>query len=355
MAGIYLASSIQIEQDKIHNLEIDASKPVDIMWPCEISFVGSRGEQGLRIGANIGRGWRGEAGGLARYRFYVPADDNYTIWVYALWYDECSNAIYAKIDDGTQAILGNDPVYGQWHWVRGFSLNLSKGTHTLELANHSDHVAIQRLFLTNSPLTGPEDGLEVFSDIFYDGFDGCDQGNFELWEQISGNWQVHNPFDQMCLVENSLDGQSEDGNQALLIIRNDQWRDYVVNISVQLPEYTSGGAAAGICFGVVSATEYYQLRWRIELDNQAKMEVVRVVGGGIEVLNWFRCPWEFGSWHEIEIALRANAICVAIDGVFQSETLVTEEIRGGMGLWLHNQITCYFDDIHIRQTADYEE
>ena len=97
----------------------------------------------MRIGPNIGRGWCNEAAGSAEYKFYLPADGLYTIWTYALWHDECSNAVFAQIDDQKKAILGNDPVYNQWHWVRGFSIDLKKGSHTLHLSNHSDNIAVQ--------------------------------------------------------------------------------------------------------------------------------------------------------------------------------------------------------------------
>jgi len=152
-------------------VSIDLAKPLAIEWPCEVSIVGDNGEKGLRIAPKVGRGWRGEAGGKADYRFFIPQDGKYHIWAYCLWFDECANAVFAQIDNQDKAIVGNDPVYNKWHWVRGFDVTLKKGTHSLVLSNHSDHIAIQKIVFSNSSAPPQQTGL-VFSDIFYDGFDG---------------------------------------------------------------------------------------------------------------------------------------------------------------------------------------
>ena len=210
-------------------VSIDLGKPLAIQWPCEVSIVGDSGEKGLRIAPKVGRGWREEAGGKASYRFFIPEDGRYHIWAYCLWFDECANAVFAKIDDQDKAIVGNDPVYNKWHWVRGFDINLKKGTHNLVLSNHSDHIALQKIVFSNSATEPQQTGL-VFSDIFYDGFDGCDQGNFTSWQQINGSWLVQNPDSATFLIENSLIGQSQ--NKAFIIYKNRELQDYNLDISI---------------------------------------------------------------------------------------------------------------------------
>ena len=170
--------SIKKEPDQEFAVSVDLAAPLAIEWPCEVSIVGDNGEEGLRIAPKAGRGWKNEAGGKAGYRFFIPEDGEYLLWAYCLWYDECTNAVYAQIDDEDKAIIGNDPVYSKWHWVRGFNVSLKKGTHDLQLSNHSDHIALQKILFSSSPTTEPQQASVVFSDMFYDGFDGCDQGNF---------------------------------------------------------------------------------------------------------------------------------------------------------------------------------
>lgn len=346
--GVYLFSSIKIESPQSQNIEIDTAGPLSVIWPFEISIVGDEGEKGLRIGANVGRGWRGEAGGQATYRFFVPADGTYTIWGYCFWYDVCANAVFVQIDDMEKAILGNDPLYNQWHWVRGFNIYLKRGTHTLVLSNHSDHIAIQKLFLTNSSVTQPQDCELVFSDIFYDGFDGCDRGNFDQWQKVCGKWQVSNPFDEMCFNENVLIGTSTD--KAMITYDNQSWSDYSLQVSVQSIDDKNHQGSVGICLGVQNHEEYYQLTWRhIPQTDRVQMQVVHKKGGVAEVLTQFNCPWKLGVWHDVEITLETEQISIKIDSENKQSIPIKEKITGGIALSLEGQTTAYFDNIHVRQ------
>jgi hypothetical protein len=347
-AGIYGYSAIYVDRGQVYNISVDTGKPLSIVWPFEVAIIGDNGEGGLRIGPKIGRGWRGEAGGEASYRFYVPKDDRYHLWAYCLWFDECSNAIFAQIDGLDKAIIGNNPIYKQWHWVRSFDVHLRKGTHTLMLSNHSDHICLQKVLFTNSHFTMPEDCSLVFSDIFYDGFDGCDQGNLATWRIVSGEWIVQNPTQPMCLTENTLIGKSEDS--AFIVYNNDDWSDYSLNIAIKplVSENTNG--SIGICFGLRDASQYHQLKWHhIEGLDKVKMEISRKTFEEIEVISNFEVPWDPDNWHHVEIALDANAIAVRVDDAEPFETPISYKILGGIGLQLEGRITAYFDDIHVRQ------
>jgi len=347
---IYGYSAINISPGKIHNISIDMSAPVSILWPFEVAVVGNEGEKGLRIGPKIGRGWCGEAGGEATYKFYIPADGTYHFWVYALWFDVCTNAIFAKIDDIEKAIIGNDPVYSQWHWVRGFSTNLQKGTHTLVLSNHSDHISLQKVLLTNSDLAAPKDCGPVFSDIFYDGFDGCDSGNFASWHVISGQWKVSHPAEVACLTENVLTGKSRD--TALIILENKYWADYLLKVSVRTPVSDYPKASVGICFGLRDKTQYYKLSWHcLRKKNLARMYLVRKDGTQSSTLKAFEVQWDPDSWHEIVIALDENCIQVKIDDEKHVACPVNEKLTGGIGFYLEGEITAHFDDVHIGQRS----
>ena len=346
--GIYCYSAIDINKGETYNINVDMDRPISIVWPFEVLVVGDGGERGLRIGPKVGRGWLGEAGGEAIYKFYIPEDGKYHIWAYCLWFDECANAVFAQIDDMDKAILGNDPMYGQWHWVRGFDVNLKKGTHTLLLANHSDHIAIQKVLLTNSAATRPGECGVVFSDIFYDGFDGCDKGNFENWEVVSGEWIVENPADQMCFIENALIGKCKD--RCLIIYNSDEWSGYSLDVAVKSEAAESSDASIGICFGVENSTRYHQLKWRpIEGGSKVKMEISSKTGEQVEVLSDFKVPWEADKWHQVGIILDGDKITVRVDDAAPIEASIKKPLRGGIGLLLEGKVTAYFDDIHVRE------
>jgi len=349
--GIYGYSAVDTNTGQTHSISIDTGKPLSIVWPFETAIVGDNGQRGLRIGPKIGRGWRDEAGGEASYRFYVPKDDRYNIWAYGLWFDECANAVFAKIDGLDKAIVGNDPIYKQWHWVRGFDVHLKKGTHTLVLSNHSDHIALQKVLFTNSVTIMPEDFSLIFSDIFYDGFDGCDQGNFENWEIVRGQWLVQNPGQEICLEENVLIGKSEDSS--FIIYNGNDWTAYSLNMEIKPLISENADGTVGICFGVKDAGQYHQLNWcRTEKPDVVKMQISRQIIEENHVLANFEVPFESGQWHQVEITLSDGSIIVKVDDTKSIEIPLDYKITGGIGFRLEGNIEAYFDDVHVRQITE---
>lgn len=345
---IYGYSAISFSGGAVHNINIDTGKPLSIIWPFEIAIVGDEGERGLRIGPKIGRGWRGEAGGEASYRFFVPEEGRYYIWTYSKWFDECANAVFATIDDLDKAILGNDPVYKQWHWVRGFDVHLAKGTHTLLLSNHSDHISILKVFLTNLPSVAPEGCDVVFSDIFYDGFDGCDQGNLGEWEAIAGTWGALNPVDPMCTEENLLVNESK--GRCFLVRKGDSWSGYTLDVAVKAALSESPNSTVSLCFGVKDADRYHLLQVQsAEAPGTARMQLARREGEKEEILGEAEAPWQSDKWHHIEIALNPDNITAKIDDSEPTTAPTEDQISGGIGLHVDGEITAQFDDVHVRQ------
>ena len=341
---IYSFFAIQKETGHEFAVSIDLAKPLAIEWPCEVSIVGDSGEKGLRIAPKVGRGWRAEAGGNADYRFFIPQDGSYHIWAYCLWFDECANAIFAQIDNYDKAIVGNDPVYNKWHWVRGFDIALKKGTHSLVLSNHSDHIALQKIIFSNSPCDPQQTGL-VFSDIFYDGFDGCDQGNFTSWQQMIGSWLVQNPDSQTCFIENSLIGQSQD--KAFITYKNSDWQDYSFNISVKIISFNSQDCSVAICFGLTDPNNFYQLKIQPVLNS--KTAKITVIDKNTNLISQFELPFETNKWQQIQIALKEGFIEVTLADNKSVKIETAQKITGGIGLLLQGSITAYFDNIHIRK------
>ncbi len=352
--GIFCYSAVSRRKGEIYNVSVDMGTPLSIIWPFEVAVIGDKGEKGLRIGPKIGRGWKGEAGGEASYRFYIPQIGKYEIWAYCLWFDVCSNAVFARIDGMEKAVLGNDPIYNQWHWARGFSLNLERGTHTLILSNHSDHIALQKILFINSAFVKPDDCKIVFSDIFYDGFDGCDRGNFANWQIVNGEWIVSNPDDNTCIVENSLIGKSRD--HSFIFYNGADWSDYSLVAKTRLLSLEDYNSAMGICFGVKDPNEYHQLTIRpFRGKHQAKIEISRRENGKIQLMRTSEISWEQNIWHQIEICLGKNNIVVKLDGIKSVEVPSDYKITGGIGFSLEGKTSSGFDDIHVRQIMKGQE
>ncbi len=347
-AGLYVYSAVDISGIETHNIHIDMARPVSIVSPFEISIVGEMGEKGLRIGPKIGRGWRGEAGGAASYRFYVPEDGEYILWVYCLWYDECANAIFCRIDDLDRAIVGNDPIYNQWHWVRGFEVYLEKGTHSLVLSNHSDHISVQTILFTGSETVTPVDCGRVFTDIFYDGFDGCDMGNFADWQVLSGSWRVEDPEAGACQIKNVVIGESESTSRMFYF--NDKWSDYCFNVSVRTEHWPNSGSSVGVCVGVIDENSYYEVRFCSQNEtDKVLMEIIRHWPGGEDVMSSCDIVWTDNVWHHLQVTCGVEAIIVSVDKNYNLQANVSEKLRGGIGLSLRGRMSGHFDDIHVRK------
>jgi len=347
----YVYSAVDIYTGQTFSVNIDLNRPLAIVWPFEVSIVGDMGEKGLRIGPKIGRGWRGEAGGEATYRFYVPEDGKYHIWAYCLWFDKCTNAVFAKIDNLDKAIIGNDNIYKQWHWVRGFAVRLKRGAHDLELSNHSDHISLQKVLFINSATALPDDCSLIFSDIFYDGFDGCHIGNFASWQPVSGEWFVQTPTETACFFENALTGKSQD--ESFIMYRDDDWSDYSLNVAVKSFPSEDVEAAVGVCFGVEDPNQYHCLKWRpIEGTDRCEMELSEKAQQKTRILTTSEVPWQTDKWNMVEISLNGRNITAKVNDEKLIETPVSYSIRGGIGLLLEGQITAYFDDIHVRTVID---
>lgn len=325
--------SVEIRSGEVNNIEVDLSRPLYVEWPCEINFVGAGGERGLRIPAKVGRGWRDEAGGLARYKFYIPKDGKYVLWGYCKWFDVCANAVFYKVDGMDKAILGNDPLYKQWHWVRGVEMELAKGTHSIELSNHSDHIAIQKLMFINSMSKTPTDSGNVFRDIFYEGFDGCDRGNFDQWKQFSGKWEIVDPLGEGCLVNTSL----KVSDSGMIIYDKQKFWNCVINLEIK-----TNNNSVVVCFGVFNEKEYYGIKF----NRNSKAEIIRCENGNISVIKEFEQQWRTEEFNDVMVILSGEKCDVRINDE-QEITFDVENHPGGIGFVVGVNSEVYFDNIHI--------
>lgn len=165
-ALIILASSMfQRQASRKVYLWREAEKADAITPPVRLQADGeASGGVGISIPAGAGKGWRGEAGGSATFSFELPETGLYNVWARTRWHDGCANTFFLRVSGGPRLILGNDAVFGQWHWIKAASQRLAKGRAALELANREDGVALDKLLLTSDLDFEPEGSWEqVFS------------------------------------------------------------------------------------------------------------------------------------------------------------------------------------------------
>lgn len=330
---------------------IDAARPISIEPPMGIVEIGANGELGLHLPTDAGRGWKGEGGGEATYQFFAPQDGSYTIWAWCLWHDACTNAVYAQFDDSAKAILGNDPVFGKWHWVKGFDVPLKAGFHRLRLSNHSANIAIQKVFLTNDPLQAPPDADPApASSLFSDDFNGCDKGNLPMWRKVSGKWDTSHPADRKNAADNILTGISND--EALIIFDNDNWRDIHLTVSVFCDLQGDGEAYMAVRFAVASDNDYQEFRLLpMPGGQEAIVRHVQCKSGAISTLAEGRIPWRQASWHELMLDACGERPSLLLDGGASFRGGKGGEVAGGVGLSLHSRMTASFDNVLVQSAS----
>jgi len=349
LAAISLFVGIRQSPSNKSSIWVDVADLVFIEPPFEVVEIGPHGERGLRLPFEAGQGWKGQGGGSATYEYHVAEKGTYTIWAYCLWHDACANAVYVQMDDSGKAILGNDSVYGNWHWVRGFEMPLEAGPHRLRLSNHSPDIGIMKLFLTNDPLaTPPDTDVEMVSVLFSDDFNGCDQGNFGQWAAAQGQWWVEHPAYQQDAENNVLIGAS--GDMALLVLPDMDWRDYRLSVSV-LAKPRSEDAAIGLRFRVQGSEGFGEIRLSRLNDTKALLKVVVVDQKGERVISEDQVPWTPGAWHDVACELYCGDVTIRLDGKTKVAAGPTLPARGGIGLALYGPIEAHFDNVAVRSAA----
>lgn len=337
-------SAVRFESAGVHAVRVDVTRPLRIERPMEIKRVGQSAEHALYIAPLSGRGWKNEAGGLAEFAFEVPAEGEYFVWAYCLWRDACTNAVFVRIDEGEKTILGNDPIFGRWHWVRGSPARLAAGAHRIRLSNHSDDIAIRYVVLIDSAAAKPDENALTFAELFHEDFDGCDAGNFGDWEQLSGQWAIYElpgkPGGRKLVI-----GKTAEGG-AMMTVGETDWSGYQLDASVMISA-DEPATTGGVCFSVKGRDRYHLLRLGVNAQAQRALILEDHRGGEVRQLGVLPVAWEKGRWHQVEIRLLPGRVAVRFDGLRVSEIETPEPCVGAIGLWLKNG-EARFDDVHVR-------
>lgn len=99
----------------------------------------------------------------AVFAFEAPEEGGYFLWLRVYWEGECSNSFNARFDDGPVFLVGEDPTFKKWHWVKypvarsAQPRKLTKGGHTLTLFHREDGVRVDQILLTTDRRYVPVD------------------------------------------------------------------------------------------------------------------------------------------------------------------------------------------------------
>jgi hypothetical protein len=95
------------------------------------------------------------------YHFRVTTAGKYYFWARTWWDDGCGNSFKVYVDKiELPLIYGEDATYDHWHWPKTprTPFTLSKGTHTLRIANREDGIKIDQICWTTDPEYVPGGG-----------------------------------------------------------------------------------------------------------------------------------------------------------------------------------------------------
>jgi len=93
----------------------------------------------------------GKAGGYATWTLEVPTKGRYTLWAQVYWLDAEGNSLFASIGSGEEAVFGNSGDMMEWIWVKGATVPLEAGPHTVRIRTREDGARVRTVRLTNRP------------------------------------------------------------------------------------------------------------------------------------------------------------------------------------------------------------
>ena len=166
--------------------------------------------------------------GKARLTLNSQTAGSYNAWARGLWRDTCSNSFSLKSGEAPEQVVGNDDVFGVWHWVPAGKHNLIAGKNTITITEREDGIEIDQVLFTRDPgfqPTGPVSpigcarGIRRFADTFNR---SPDHGN-DGWDMLSGDWHIAFSFDPNRIPNQyALEGKPTQG-EAMALVQGAPW------------------------------------------------------------------------------------------------------------------------------------
>ena len=135
------------------------------------------------------------ATGRARLPFALEATAVYHAWARVRWTDSCGNSLGFQIDSADENVIGQDAVFGTWHWVSAGAFQIATGKHTMTFREREDGEALDQgllstdpTFVPSAPVRSTATGVDIRR--FADSFNRSPGHGLKHWNAHSGDWQV---------------------------------------------------------------------------------------------------------------------------------------------------------------------
>lgn len=345
---LVVAVNVRLKVEKPVLLSFEAEKMRDIVSPMRV--VEDRlasGFKALEIPTGVGRGWCGEAGGMAVCDSDIPQSDTYTVWLRVKWQDGCQNAVYLQIDNGHKITVGNDAIFNVWHWVKTEFFTMDRGKHKLTLSNHSPGIKIDKLEITNDPRYTPADyGHEVSS--FFDGFGGCDGQNSGSWTVVSGDWTVIRGSAENVRATSDTFAQTRLG-VGLAIAHQLKWKECDIESYLM----STGQGYMGLVFSYVNKLNYFLLEWGNSKSTSTNtLRFYRVSGGKKQLIAEGGKGYRNDAWHVLGVRCNSDCVDVRVDAKTVLSVTGLSIPEGHVGLFTRDNELTYFDNVKVVALAE---
>ncbi len=344
LALLLAAFSVVRIPASIDTLIFEAESYATISAPMRVAHGDAKASGGafVELPPGSGQGWRGQGGGTVTYRADLPQAGTYALWARARWNDGCTNAFFLSANGATPVVVGNDAIFGAWHWVKGQSMTLHEGLNYLRFANHSDGTALDKLVLTNDPRYLPE-GLGEGITHFFDGFAGCDADNTGSWDFPSGKWRViHAAGSGVGSVNDCLAQWSPQGGLALGGFS--VWREYDARVKVML----SAPGTVALLFYYAGAQDTCRLVWESG-EKTAVLRLERATVKEVRVLAETSTPLRIADhWYELGYSYGEGHLVCSLDGQPLLDVQYDGSTEGKIGLETVKSGGVYFDNVQVQ-------
>jgi hypothetical protein len=253
----------------------------------------------------------------------VPAAGEYAVWARVKWRDSCSNSMTIQLPGQPQRVVGEDSVYGTWHWVRAGKAQLAAGANSIIISEREDGIGVDQLLASLDPDLVPIGPLQVGSQAvaerqmvgirrFADDFHRSPGHGMNAWILDGGDWDIAFDFDpnripnQYALVGKgpapAEDGEGADAGErpkAVAAVNAPAWRGCRVSCSFRPIKPGRYG-----CFFRGETDE------RVVIVVSEESATVEIGGVSTDLGDRLR----LGQWHRLQVERWAWVTRVLIDG-----------------------------------------
>lgn len=338
LSGTVTVVDLSADRPEVHVLMVEPEEAVEL--PPRASAKREAGTSGKGyveiVGWEVTHPHYGTiVAGEGAYPFEIQAAGEYSLWVRARWGGVCSNSITLAIrSEGTAGdvarfLVGNDPIFEEWHWVRSFARRFEAGRYEVLLGTRESSAMIDCVLLTDDPAATPgslsaREGSGSGPDLaeyFFDNFATDDSPSPSRW--TGEGWRA-----------------MRDG--ALRVVAPAAARDACLEAAAPPMEHgriegalsVPAAAEAGYFFGRRRPSEEFFALCLAEgvAGEGARIRLLHVTGEQPTVLGHAPVPSRPAAWRSLGIWFLGNAFHVYLDRSLVLEGRLRGDAGGNVGM-----------------------